>query len=176
MAFISLRHALVLAFIAPFAVVAACSGSGKGVSLADYDTSCTVASDCVAVAVDPTGCCDCPNGAINKADVAKYAAAAIAAEQQHPSCNIECLACLAPVPVCSNGTCTVSPGSISCGTAVCTGGEICVATSEGGASPQTTTYHCEPAPACGFSCACTLCTSDYACEGGYNGIVNCVLP
>jgi hypothetical protein len=81
MALFSLRHALVSAFVAPVVVVAACSGSGH--SLADYDTSCTVASDCVAVVVNPTGCCDCPSGAINKADVGmKHVARATRRELQ----------------------------------------------------------------------------------------------
>jgi hypothetical protein len=202
MALISLRHSLVLAFIAPGAVVAACSG--KGLTLAGYDTSCTAASDCVAVVVNPTGCCDCPSGAINKADLAKYEAALAA--QQHPTCNVACVSCPAAIPVCTDGTCGVaSPkgtdaGSVACGTMTCTGGEVCVQNQvEGGAAifpndagmcpdgdwnngvvcEPPPTYSCAPAPACpsGLSCSCaqSVCQQGYACQEASQGTVKCLL-
>jgi hypothetical protein len=204
MALVSFRHAFFVAFVAPAVVVAACSGSGGSLSLADYDTSCTVASDCVPVLVNPTGCCDCPSAAINKADVAKYEAA-LAAKGQ-PTCNVECGACPDTVTVCSHGTCGVAlplgtgGGSVACGTTTCTGGEVCVMNQfEGGAvmSPNDAgmcpdgdvnnnnvcnpepTYHCAPAPACpsGLSCTCaqSLCQSSYTCQEASQGLVKCLL-
>jgi hypothetical protein len=180
MALVSLRHALVAAFVAPAVVMAACSSGGGSLTLADYDTSCTLASDCVAVVVNPTGCCDCPTGAINKADLAKYDAAL--GTRSQATCNVECGACPDVVAVCSHGTCgALSPlmGSVACGTTTCTGGEVCVTNyEEGSTSPPT--YNCAPAPACpsGLSCACaqSLCQSSYACEGVSQGTVTCVLP
>jgi hypothetical protein len=188
----AMRHAVLLALIAPAVGVAACSSSGGGLSLSNFNTSCSAASDCVAVAVDPTGCCDCPSGAINKSDLAKYQAA-LAAQGPHQTCNVACVACPVATPVCTKGTCDVTfppapdGGPVACGTMTCQPGELCVQSqfeggavmlpndagmcpagemNENGICQHLPTYACAatpPACASSLSCAC----AQSLCQSSY---------
>jgi hypothetical protein len=71
----------------------------------DYDQSCNVDTDCVAV-TEVYGCgeCACQTGAINTGDLARYQAALAGAES---SAATGCLCpCEASAPQCCGGVCT----------------------------------------------------------------------
>jgi len=72
-----------------------------------YDRTCSVDDDCVAVGrKDTCNDCDCPNDAINQADVERFNA------EQALDCpfgpDVQC-DCVAFDAVCSNGTCGAVP-------------------------------------------------------------------
>lgn len=103
----SIHHSLASAVVV---AILAASCSGGGLSAGSYDTSCQAASDCEAVFIGhPSGCCDCPNSAINKSDDAKYEADLNAAEQGIAHCNIICN-CPNATPTCESGKCGVALG------------------------------------------------------------------
>jgi hypothetical protein len=96
---------------APMADAIACSP----VVAADYDQSCTVDSDCVAVgevAQCPASACDeCRTGAVSKSAAAKYQVDLSAAFASHPG-GSDCSCACASGAICQAGKCQAA----SCGT------------------------------------------------------------
>src|SRR5262245_6255891 len=89
----------------PWLALAACAPADTTISLQGYNKSCAAATDCVAVhAGEICGGCDCPNDAINRADLARYNAEL---KDKEESCSKPPLACpcAAAMPVCTQGTC-----------------------------------------------------------------------
>jgi hypothetical protein len=192
---VAFHHVLLVAFFSPVTVVAACTsgGSSSMISLAGYDTACQADTDCVPVTVGTIGCCDCPNAAINKTDLAQYQADLATAERAHGVCSVDCVACPTAKTVCSNGTCALSQGgppdagSVTCGAVTCGAGDICVMNQfEGGAvqlpndagmcpdgesnlgghCQPLPTFHCAVAPsgcAAGLTCGC----AQSVCDPGF---------
>jgi hypothetical protein len=77
------------------------------VSLSDYNTSCSVDTDCMAVAVGEVCGCACANAAINRSDSSRYLSDFSAARSHcsGPECRADCAA---PKLSCSAGTCKLS--------------------------------------------------------------------
>lgn len=81
------------------------SGCGSTtVNLSDYNTSCTVDADCMAVTVGDVCGCSCGNAAINRSDAARYRSDYSLARSH--CTGPECLAdCIVPKVTCSTGIC-----------------------------------------------------------------------
>jgi hypothetical protein len=166
---------------------------GKPLTLGEFDTSCQVDSDCIAVFIGTPACCAMDNAAINKADQASYTAA-YAAQGPVP-CTEACVGFGAETPVCDQGTCALT---VSCGTTTCSAGQVCVwELTEGPGQPQDggtcpagehlsgseclpgPTYHCaSPPSSCGVGpscdCADSLCDPGYACTGANGLTLQCI--
>jgi hypothetical protein len=83
-------------------LLAACVGD-TSISLADFDTSCTVDADCVAVQVGDICGCDCGNAAINKDGLAAYMAEL---DDKHKSCHTGVFCdCAVAIAKCTQGKC-----------------------------------------------------------------------
>jgi hypothetical protein len=75
---------------------AACKSTVANVD--DFDQSCEVADDCVAV-IDGDICCGCPNAVINKKDKEAY-------DDALGECSEQCdIGCLDAELQCNDGTC-----------------------------------------------------------------------
>lgn len=133
-------------------VSAACRGDECAVVLAsDYDQSCAVDSDCVAVgevASCPAEACDsCTTAAVNKSAAATYTTAfqrALASAPTGPACGCPCES----GAVCRGGTCQAAycaPPSSDTGPACADAGGICMY------SANTTCNGEGPPDACAYS-------------------------
>jgi hypothetical protein len=97
------------------AAIGSChSEANHSIKASEFQQTCTVASDCVAVYEGPLSCCggnSCPNAAVNRVGYTAYESAR---ESRIPTCNPQppCpatdVACIAGA-TCSNGTCVVAP-------------------------------------------------------------------
>ena len=90
--------------------IAACGGGGDAcapLDIADFDVSCTQASDCTPAYIGTyCGDCQCPTDAINVADLAKYQAEAQAREASVGRVVNIC-DCVEVTPICTQGRCAV---------------------------------------------------------------------
>ena len=108
------------------------------ISASEFQQSCAVDSDCVAVYQGTLTCCggSCPNAAVNQVGYSAYASAVAS---RTPMCNPEppcaALSCLAGA-ICSNGTCQFSPAGTTGVGLRCPSG--CPATSTGATVVVTT--------------------------------------
>ena len=95
------------------AMLAACGGGGGGtIVAASYDQSCSLASDCVGVFQGTPACCDieCPNVAINQADLSRYKTALAAdAPTDCPPVACPAMTCLPTSVACVAGKCAIGP-------------------------------------------------------------------
>jgi hypothetical protein len=79
--------------------LAACAASP--LDLANYDRSCTQASDCVAVYIGGCAGCTCPNAAINRRSEAQYNE-----DFTMLGCTGDACPCVPLPPKCVGGMCT----------------------------------------------------------------------
>ena len=81
----------------------ASAGCDTEIAVTDYDTTCSVDADCVAVTIGDLCKCSCEAGAINKKDQASY---------DEDRLTIACAAVCSPCPpyadpVCRGGICSM---------------------------------------------------------------------
>ena len=88
------------------ALLSACTSSTETIAAADFDQSCSVPSDCVAVK-DGLKCCPTERATINKAD-----GDAFMAERENVYCSSEDDSCFAVIPglrpTCTDGACVLT--------------------------------------------------------------------
>src|SRR5688572_30459245 len=78
------------------------------VDVTEYDQSCEVGEDCIAV-VDGDPCCGCPNAAVNKSEATRYQEAVGECSEL---CEIECGQ--AVIVSCQEGKCALGEGGSVC--------------------------------------------------------------
>ena len=93
-----------------------CSSTNTPLTIraSDYNQSCMVDTDCVLIDEGSSCCGSCGNAAINKADQAKYQAAAT---QRHSTCQpMACpaLACVFSAPYCNADKCDACHNPSGC--------------------------------------------------------------
>src|SRR5262245_38615312 len=91
-----------------FVVFSPACGPAPLIHASDYDQSCKVDDDCVAVVDGMLSCCsNCPTAAINERALPVYQADQ---RDRTPSCtDVACpaIACLPPTAVCKSGKCAI---------------------------------------------------------------------
>ena len=108
------------------------------IAASEFQQSCTVDADCVAVYEGTLTCCggSCPNAAVNQVGYSAYASAVAS---RTPMCNPEppcaALSCLSGA-ICANGSCQFSPAGTTDAGQRCPFG--CPATSAGATVAVTT--------------------------------------
>jgi hypothetical protein len=87
------------------------SGACGGPTLdgTSFDTACVADQDCTAVFLGDvcSSACHCPDGAINKTDLARYQSdlqTDIAACSNEPTCDADCIS---PTATCKLGVCSI---------------------------------------------------------------------
>jgi hypothetical protein len=82
------------------ALLAVCACKTTIANVDDFDQSCEVADDCVAV-IDGDTCCGCPYAAINEKDKEAY-------DDALGECSAQCdIGCVDTEVQCNDGTCEV---------------------------------------------------------------------
>jgi hypothetical protein len=107
-----MRHMRTLRPLIPWLLLAplGCGGSTAPLSLSEFITSCSTASDCIAVAVaDVCTACACPDSAINAVSQSKYQLAFSSARASCGALPICVTQCVKPHVACTMGACIVSP-------------------------------------------------------------------
>jgi hypothetical protein len=90
-----------------FAVLALAACADTTINLAELDTSCTTAQDCVVVQVGDICGCDCGNAAINTKDLATYQAE-LTDKGMHCTSKVFCDCAVPAPPVCTQGRCALA--------------------------------------------------------------------
>jgi hypothetical protein len=90
-----------------------CSSETHSIEASEFQRSCSVDSDCVAIYEGTIGCCGlgCPNAAVNQVGYSAYETAVSTRTptcSPRPPCNYSRPVCRGGV-ACSNGTCTFNP-------------------------------------------------------------------
>jgi hypothetical protein len=89
------------------ALVPACASTNTVLDAEDYDQTCQMANDCVAVLVVDVCSCGCAYGAISSSDFQKFQADVDAAREACGDAILDCGQCMSAPPVaCTSGTCT----------------------------------------------------------------------
>ena len=103
-----------LSLLSFLAVFAGCSPSTETISAGDFDQTCSIPSDCIAVK-DGSKCCTTEPATINKAD-----GDAFVAERDNVYCSSEddsCLVVVTPIrPTCTDGACVLTEEECQVGT------------------------------------------------------------
>lgn len=94
-----------------FLLCLALVGCDRTLDAKDYSSTCTAASECVAVYFGELCqvCGGCANGAIHQSQVAKYESDRQAISRScGPTPLVACAACRAPMVACTGGRCVVT--------------------------------------------------------------------
>jgi hypothetical protein len=103
--------------------IGGCTSETHSIEASEFQRSCAVDSDCVAVSEGTITCCGispwCPSAAVNQVGYSAYESAVAARTptcSPRPPCALLRPACFGHA-ICSNGTCTFEPAAPDASTA-----------------------------------------------------------